>query len=164
VKQEVRWRSRSPEQTVKFGRLLGDLLTPGDLVACCGPLGAGKTQLIKGIAESLGVSREEPVASPTFVLVREYAGRMRLYHIDAYRLRDAEELRMLGFEEMLDDPGGVVALEWADHVAGALPADRWHIELSHAGKQTRGIVVLAPDAQGCAAVARGVHAIVGESG
>ena len=141
----VKWRSESPEQTRALGRELGRLLNPGDVVAVCGVLGAGKTQLVKGIAAGLDVPDDEPVISPTFVLVREYLGRLRLYHVDAYRLTDAQDLWALGVEEMCDDPQAVVAVEWADRVAAALPPGGWRVDLAHAGQGTRRVVVRPPD-------------------
>lgn len=128
---------RGPGRTFAFGRRLGQVLQAGDFVALTGPLGAGKTQLIKGLAAGLGVPGEQPVVSPTFVLVREYVGRLKLYHIDAYRLRAADELLALGLDEMLAEPGSVVAVEWADRVAGAVPAQAGWIDLEHAGRSLR---------------------------
>jgi len=94
------WTSRSTAETFAFGQALGGLLQSGDFVALTGQLGAGKTHLVKGLAVGLGVPADEPVVSPTFVLVREYIGRLKLYHIDAYRLGGAAELFALGLEEM----------------------------------------------------------------
>ena len=139
MSRDLRVRSASPELTLELGRALGRLLKPGDLVALGGPLGAGKTQFVKGLAVGLGVPDDEPVTSPTFVLVREYVGRLRLYHLDAYRLAGADELLALGLDEMLADPGAVVAVEWADRVADALPAAAWLVDLEHAGEQTRDV-------------------------
>jgi tRNA threonylcarbamoyladenosine biosynthesis protein TsaE len=123
---------RSPEQTLALGRVLGGLLRGRDFLALAGPLGAGKTQLIKGIAAGLGVPEEEPVVSPTFVLIREYVGRLKLYHLDAYRLQGVADLAALGVEEMAAEPDAVVAVEWADRVAQAVPATACWIELEHA--------------------------------
>ena len=152
------WRSESPEQTRELGAALGRLLHAGELVALSGPLGAGKTQFVKGLALGLGVPADEPVVSPTFVLVREYAGRLKLYHLDAYRLADALELYELGLAEMLADPAGVVALEWADRVPAAVPDQAWRIEFTHAGPQARGLTILAPAAAAGAALRQAVQA------
>ena len=138
------WHSRSPEQTRRLGREVGRLLQAGDLVALSGPLGAGKTQFVKGIANGLGVPESEPVLSPTFVLVREYAGRLRLYHMDAYRLSGTEDLLALGLEEMLEEPETAIVIEWAERVAQALPAESWWIELSHAGELERELTIRIP--------------------
>jgi tRNA threonylcarbamoyladenosine biosynthesis protein TsaE len=127
----VELTTRTPAQTRAIGRALGRLLEAHDVLALAGPLGAGKTQLVKGVASGLRVGRQEPVVSPTFVLVREYHGRLRFYHVDAYRLSDPRELAALGFEEMLADPAAAVAVEWADRVRALLPASAWWIVLDH---------------------------------
>lgn len=139
--------SSSPDETLALGRVLGSLMHGSDFVALTGPLGAGKTQLIKGLAAGLGVPVNEPVVSPTFVLVREYAGRLTLYHIDAYRLGGPDELLALGLEEMCAEANAVVAVEWADRTAAAVPPHACWIELEHAGRQSRRIRIRWPDEQ-----------------
>ncbi len=125
------FRSAAPEQTLTAGRIIANGLRSGDFIALTGPLGAGKTQLVKGIALGLGIPPTEPIISPTFVLVREYVGRLRLFHIDAYRLGSASELAALGLEEMRADPQAVVALEWADRIPGTITPDMIRIDLDH---------------------------------
>jgi tRNA threonylcarbamoyladenosine biosynthesis protein TsaE len=118
-------RSPSPDATRAAGRLLGKAFGPeGGVVALTGPLGAGKTLFVKGLAEGLGIA-PELVASPTFVIAAEYPlGRGRvLCHVDLYRLATAEELDETGFRDSLV-PGNVVAIEWSDRLPGALPPDR----------------------------------------
>jgi tRNA threonylcarbamoyladenosine biosynthesis protein TsaE len=133
--------SNSPRETLALGRALGRVLGAGDFLALTGPLGAGKTQLVKGIAAGLGVPDDEPIVSPTFVLVREYQGRIKLYHIDAYRLQGAEELAALGLDEMAAEPGAAIALEWADRAVEAVPPGSCWIELAHGGPRQRQIAV-----------------------
>jgi tRNA threonylcarbamoyladenosine biosynthesis protein TsaE len=118
--------SDSTDATRAIGRSLGRAAEPGAFLALSGPLGAGKTQLAKGIAEGLEVTGV--VNSPTFVLMNEHPGRLRLFHIDAYRLGDPDEAFAAG---LLDDrqAAGVTVLEWADRLAGCLPDDRLEIEL-----------------------------------
>jgi tRNA threonylcarbamoyladenosine biosynthesis protein TsaE len=116
----------SPEQTKALGRALSGVLAPGDVVSLTGDLGAGKTTLIQGAAEGLGVI--EPVLSPTFTLVREYLGDQRVYHLDVYRLDRLYEVLELGFEEILDR-GGVVFVEWGDAIQALLPDAYLQIEL-----------------------------------
>jgi tRNA threonylcarbamoyladenosine biosynthesis protein TsaE len=128
VSAAIELRSESPQQTLLFGRALGETLHAGDVVAISGPLGAGKTQLVKGIAQGLGVAGDEPVVSPTFVLVREYRGRTKLYHLDAYRLSGANELLALGLEEMQQEPDAVIVIEWADRVPEAIPPEALRLE------------------------------------
>jgi tRNA threonylcarbamoyladenosine biosynthesis protein TsaE len=130
-------RTRDEAQTRAVGRLLGQLLRGGEVIELCGPLGAGKTQLAKGLAVGLGVPEDVPVTSPTFVLVREYLGRLRLYHCDAYRLRSADELLGLGLEELLETEDGVVAIEWADRFPEGLAADGIRVDLEHEDGSSR---------------------------
>ncbi|RMF76991.1 MAG: tRNA (adenosine(37)-N6)-threonylcarbamoyltransferase complex ATPase subunit type 1 TsaE [Planctomycetota bacterium] len=134
----------SPEQTMLIGAGIGRLLRAGDVVALSGPLGAGKTLFVKGLAAGLGVPETEPVVSPTFVLVRQYEGRLRLAHCDAYRLTSATELDDLGLAEVLNDEAGVVAIEWADRFPQAFDAPTWEVELEHAGLTRRTLRIRSP--------------------
>lgn len=138
--------SNCPQETVEFGRKLGSQLKGGEVIAVCGPLGSGKTHLIKGIAAGAGAGDPKQVNSPTFVIVNEYSGRLDIYHIDAYRLNSVSEFEMLGFDDFCY-PQSVVLIEWADRVEPALRAlDCLHIELEHAGQTKRKIHVKnAPD-------------------
>jgi tRNA threonylcarbamoyladenosine biosynthesis protein TsaE len=119
------------DATLDLGRRIGAQLRGGEFLALCGPLGAGKTHFTKGLALGLGVAAGEPVVSPTFVLVREYQGRVRLLHADAYRLTSADELVALGLDEQLTG-GTVIAVEWADRFASAVPEAAIWIELEYA--------------------------------
>jgi len=119
----------APEDTRAIARRLGGLLLPGDLVALVGPLGAGKTCFVQGLAEGLDIAG--PVTSPTFVLMRLHRGAMPLCHVDAYRLAGAGELLDLGFDDWLEE--SVVALEWADTVCEALPPERIEVLIEYAG-------------------------------
>ena len=103
--------------TEAFGRRLGSLLFPGAVVALIGPLGAGKTHLARAVAAGLGVPDPRVVTSPTFVLIQEYAGRLPVYHFDAYRLRGESDLSELGVHEYFEGDG-VCLVEWADRAAG----------------------------------------------
>jgi len=128
-------RSRAAGETRAIGEALGAAARPGDVVALRGPLGAGKTQLAKGIARGLGVS--EVVNSPTFVLMNEYPGRLRLFHVDAYRI-EADEAVAAG---LIDErqATGVTVVEWADRVEAWLPADRLEIAIEPLGGDERTI-------------------------
>src|SRR5688572_6786968 len=119
-------RSDGPDRTRTIGRSLGRAAAPGTVLALVGELGAGKTQLAKGVADGLGV--RSVVNSPTFVLMNEHVGRLRLFHIDAYRLGDPEEASTAG---LLDErhADGVTVIEWADRLNGWLPAERLEIHL-----------------------------------
>lgn len=108
--------SGSPAETARIGRILGEGLAAGDVVALRGEMGAGKTCLTQGIARGLGVPEEYAVTSPTFTLVNEYPGRKTvLYHADLYRLQGAADLAELGYREYLCG-AGVLVIEWADRI------------------------------------------------
>src|SRR5215470_13411924 len=107
--------------TDAFGRRLGTFLFPGAVVALVGPLGAGKTHLVRAIALGLGLADGRLVSSPTFVLIHEYDARLPVYHFDAYRLKDEAEFLDLGVYEYFA-ARGVCLVEWADRVETILPA------------------------------------------
>ena len=132
--------TRDVDETRKSAAALAELLVPGDVVSLAGELGAGKTAFVQGAARALGV--EEPVVSPTFVLVREYRGDMPIYHVDVYRLDRLQEVHDLGFEDFLD-PGGVVFVEWGDAVEALLPDSHLRVELTTEEDQARFIRVSA---------------------
>jgi tRNA threonylcarbamoyladenosine biosynthesis protein TsaE len=121
--------TRSARATSALGERLGEALQPGDVVALVGELGAGKTQLVRGICRGAAVP-ESQVASPTFAIVATYAGRLPVHHADLYRLGGEDELYATGFEDLLGGSGAVL-VEWADRVPGALPRERLEIELQH---------------------------------
>ena len=152
--------THSARETFGLGRVLGRTTRAGDVFALTGPLGAGKTQFVKGLAAGLSVPVREPVVSPTFVLIREYAGRLKLYHIDAYRLAGPGELLALGSEELMAEPGSIVAVEWADRVSDAIPPQACWIELDHAGRNDRRIRIRWPDAERLAAFSAALPAQV----
>jgi len=138
--------SDSPSRTLEAGRLIGKLLVGSIVVELNGPLGAGKTQFAKGLAAGLGAPDEDPVVSPTFVLVRQYAGRIDFYHCDAYRLGSVEELMELGLEEVLED-GAVVAIEWADRFPGALSTRPIRIDIDYGEDDSTRIIRIQPATQ-----------------
>ena len=118
----------SPAETRAWGRKLAQQLQAGDCLLLVGELGAGKTTLVQGIASGFGVPPEK-VRSPTFVLIREYAGRIPIYHVDAYRLRSAKELLTVGFEDYLAGRRGLVIVEWGEVVRPLCPPDSWEVQL-----------------------------------
>lgn len=128
--------------TTALGRRLGRLLFPGSVVALIGPLGAGKTHLVRAIAEGLDIPDSRVVSSPTFVLIQEYAARLPMYHFDAYRLRTEAEFFDLGAHEYFAG-NGVCLVEWADRVPGCLPAEHLRMELSVTGETSRQAAVHA---------------------
>ncbi len=122
--------------TAVFGQRLAQHLFPGTVVALIGPLGAGKTHLVRAIAAGLGVADSRIVSSPTFVLIQEYEGRLPIYHFDAYRLRGESEFDELGAHEYFQS-GGVCLVEWGDRVPGSMPAERMEIRLTVVGETAR---------------------------
>jgi tRNA threonylcarbamoyladenosine biosynthesis protein TsaE len=124
------------EATATFGRRLGGLLFPGAVVALVGPLGAGKTHLVRAVAEGLGIADSRAVSSPTFVLIQEYDARLPIYHFDAYRLRGPAEFFDLGAHEYFEGRG-VCLVEWADRVEACLPAEQLRVTLTIIGEHSR---------------------------
>ena len=136
---EITVTSNAPRETMELGRRIGAQLRGGEVFAICGPLGSGKTHLIKGIAAGAGAEDRESVTSPTFVLVNQYAGRFDLYHIDAYRLDSVADFEMLGFDDFCY-PESVVLIEWADKIEPALHGlDTIRVDLAHTGERSRTI-------------------------
>lgn len=129
------------EQTEELGRIIGSLLEAGDLLCLYGDMGAGKTHLSYGIAIGLEV-REKYVTSPTFTFVNEYEGRIPLYHLDLYRLKEASELEAIGFDEYVESDGATV-IEWAERAEDLLPDEMLSIYLSHLSENSREVGFLA---------------------
>jgi len=128
--------------TERLGKRLADLLPGGTVIALVGTLGAGKTRLVQAVATALGVPREG-VTSPTFVLVNEYAGgRLPVYHIDTYRLRDEDEFLELGPDEYFDG-AGLSFIEWADRVENCLPMNFLRIDIEVTGETERRFIISA---------------------
>jgi tRNA threonylcarbamoyladenosine biosynthesis protein TsaE len=112
--------TRSFEETVEFGRKLGEIMGPGDIICLSGDLGTGKTALTNGIAKSLGITSY--ITSPTFTLVNEYEGRLPLYHFDVYRIADPDEMFDIGFDEYING-GGITIIEWGEQISEILPEE-----------------------------------------
>lgn len=122
------WVTRSAEETRELGAALGQALQPGDFVALVGDLGAGKTELARGVAEGCGVPPEE-VASPTFALVHRYHGRIPVVHADLYRLLNEDDLYGTGYFELRDAGDAALLVEWAERIASAIPPDALTVRL-----------------------------------
>ena len=131
--------SNSAEQTRKIGMKLGKLAASGDVIFLVGSLGAGKTCLTQGIARGLGI--HEYTASPSFVLVREYQGKLPLYHIDLYRLDRIEEVTQLGLDDYLYG-NGVCVVEWADKGLSVLPGEHLLIEIQFISSTKRKLILV----------------------
>ena len=128
------------EATRQCGFDIGCLLSPGDMIWLCGPLGAGKTTFAQGVAQSLGLA--EPISSPTFVLMNEYSGSIPFLHLDAYRLEglDYDALRDAGLEDFLGRSDAIRLIEWPEMVEKWLPRPRFRVSLEIEG-DTRVITV-----------------------
>lgn len=127
----------SPEETRELGMRLGQNISAGTVLALFGDLGTGKTCFAQGVAAGLDVT-DRYLPSPTFVLIREYQGRVPFYHIDLYRLTPGLDIDRLGLDEYLEGEG-VSAIEWAEKLGEHLPPDAIRICLSVTGKKSRKI-------------------------
>jgi tRNA threonylcarbamoyladenosine biosynthesis protein TsaE len=128
-----------------IGERLGRALALGDVLALVGPLGAGKTTFVQGVARGMDVPPERHVASPTFALVNEHPGRVPLVHADLYRINDPRELEELGLSDAFDR--AAVAIEWLDRFPDAAPAERLTSEIAIAGDGTRAVTFRAVGAR-----------------
>ncbi len=130
--------TNTPQETEAVGAALGQVLTPGTIVAYRGDLGAGKTAFTRGLARGLGC--REPVTSPTYTIVNEYlSGRIPLFHFDMYRLRCADDLWGIGWDDYLDR-GGVCAVEWSENVTEAMEDAIW-VTIEKTGDESRRITI-----------------------
>lgn len=134
--------SHSVEETFAIGKELGAYLAGGEILLLSGPLGAGKTVLVKGIASGLGVDAEE-VTSPSFTLVNPHHGRLLLYHIDLYRLEHgASAAHAVDLEELLSNERAIIVIEWAERLGQyPLPGEVWRIKIAGDGEELRTISV-----------------------
>lgn len=138
MKKAYRQVSNSPEQTADLAAEFAALLTPGDWVGLTGPLGAGKTVWVHGLGRALGVT--DHIVSPTYSLVNVYEGRVRLCHIDLYRVRSPEEIIDFGLDAY-DDGETVVVVEWADNLPDVGLPFRWQIEFERKDQDRRVLTV-----------------------
>lgn len=131
--------TRSAAETRKLGERLAALLRPGDTVLLLGGLGAGKSELARGVARGLGITG--PVPSPSFTILNAYdEGRFPLYHFDLYRIEDAAEIYEMGMDEQLGGDG-VALIEWSERAPECLPARRLKISLRPVDEETREITL-----------------------
>jgi tRNA threonylcarbamoyladenosine biosynthesis protein TsaE len=139
------WLSTDPVETFRLGHRLGVQLRGGEILLLSGPLGAGKTVFVKGIASALDLKPEE-VTSPSFTLVNPHEGRLRLYHVDLYRLeKGAAAAHAVDLEELLSDEDAVIVIEWADRLgAYRFPVETWRITIAGAGEEPRRVTVSSP--------------------
>ena len=136
------WQSHDAAETFALGRQLGEQLSGGEVLLLNGPLGAGKTVFVKGIASALNVDPEE-VTSPSFTLVNPYTGRLPLFHIDLYRLDEGSRAaEAVDLDELLTDERAVIVIEWAARL-GNYPMNTkvWHIGITGDGEASRAISI-----------------------
>lgn len=136
-----RWETRSEEETFRAGAEIGKRLAGGEILFLSGPLGAGKTALVKGIASALGLDPDE-VTSPSFTLVNPYEeGRLPFYHIDLYRLDEGPgAAHAVDLDELLADESAVLAIEWAERMGSyPIPGRVWRIDIEGTGDDRRHI-------------------------
>ena len=126
-------RSGGPADTRKLGERLGRLLGAGDVILLAGELGAGKTTFVQGLARGIGYAGS--VSSKSFVLLGEYAGRVKLYHADLYRLESPEQVQELALEEVCSD--GALAVEWPERAEDVLPPEHLRVEFEVTGEHSR---------------------------
>jgi len=144
------WTSQEAAETFHLGQQVGAQLLGGEILLLSGPLGAGKSVFVKGIAAGLGLDPEE-VTSPTFTLVNPYSGRLTLYHVDLYRLDEgASAAHAVDLDELLLSEEAVLAIEWAERLGRyPLPGCVWRIVISGDGEDPRSISIhLAADLRG----------------
>jgi len=142
--------SKSVEETIGLGKKLASKLKKGSVVALIGDLGSGKTVFTKGIAEGLGIKNARYVNSPTFVIIKEYKGKLPLYHLDLYRLDHHTSLDEMNCEEYFYSDG-VTVIEWADKIRELLPGRYAEVRFSVAGEKERKIEILSACSCGRAA-------------
>lgn len=141
MRYSVQIKTKGERETISVGRSLGRRLSPGDLICLTGDLGTGKTCFVKGLAGGLGI-KGRAVTSPTFIIIREYKGRIPLYHIDLYRIGFVEDIRDIGMEEAIYGQG-VTAIEWAERISETLPDERIDVTLNYVDEKTRVIEMKA---------------------
>jgi len=135
--------SHNERETFEIGERVGEQLSGGEIILLSGPLGAGKTLFVKGIAQALGLDAEG-VTSPSFTLVNPHQGRLLLYHIDLYRLDEgASAAHAVDLDEIVTDEKAVVIIEWAERIGRyPLPANVWRVSISGDGDAPRQISIL----------------------
>ena len=136
--------SSSETQTAAVAAALGRLLLGGEVVALVGDLGAGKTRFVRGLAEGLGVP-PDAITSPTFVIRHDHHGRrLDLSHLDAWRIGGHDDIESIGWDELLARSDSVTAVEWAERLGDALPADALRVTIDHVGPTERAITLDGP--------------------
>lgn len=134
----MKYLSHSEDETQKIGYEVAEKIKKGDVISLTGSLGTGKTVFAKGFAKQLGI--EEAIVSPTFTLVQEYDGRMKMYHLDLYRLSGEDEFESMGGEDFLYSDG-VTLIEWSEKIESMLPDDTIYVKITINEDLTRTIEI-----------------------
>ena len=138
MKKLLKINTNNTEETEKLGYNIGKLLKGGEIICMDGDLGVGKTTMTKSLAKGLDI--DDHITSPTFTIVNEYEGRLKLYHFDVYRISDVEEMYDLGYEEYFYS-GGVCIIEWSNLIKEILPKERLTIEIKRIDEVSREIII-----------------------
>ena len=136
MKSLLEFKTNNAKETEELGLRIGQALRGGEILAMTGDLGAGKTTMTKSLASGLDI--DEHITSPTFTIVNEYEGRLKLFHFDVYRIADVEEMYDLGFEEYIYS-GGVCIIEWSNLIEEILPDDTINIQILYIDDNKRQI-------------------------
>jgi len=140
VSAEREFNTHSPEETIAAGRQLALVLQSGHMIILRGDLGAGKTTLVKGIAEGFEAACEDDVTSPTFTLIHEYRGAsVTLFHIDLYRIDTERELATLGIDDLRAEPGSILLVEWGEKFEEIKVQSNAEISIQRTGENDRNI-------------------------
>jgi len=145
--RERKFKTRSVEGTLELGERIAEMLLPTPrLVILRGEVGAGKTTLVKGMAAALGAAAEDDVTSPTFTIVHEYEGaKVRLFHLDLYRLETEEQIAVLGLDEMAGYDDALVLVEWGERFESVVKMAGAEIYMEHGEGDERGLIVRVKD-------------------
>jgi len=142
VQQSEKFVTHSPEETIELGRTLAARLRPPKLILLRGDLGAGKTTMVKGIAEAFDAASQDDVTSPTFTLIHEYRGpQMSVYHIDLYRIETERELATRGLDEIMTDPQSLVLIEWGERFPRLVRERDMEVAITRVSDEERSIEV-----------------------
>jgi len=140
--REKRYNTKSVEETLELGERIAEMLHPPTVVILRGEVGAGKTTLVKGIAAALGAAAEDEVTSPTFTIVHEYVGtKVRLFHLDLYRLETEEQIAVLGLDEMAGYENSLVLVEWGERFESVVKMAGGEIYMEHGEGDERGMIL-----------------------
>lgn len=141
VLEELPRTTSSPDETLELARLIAEAVEPPLVIGLYGDLGSGKTQFVKGFCGAVGIPMER-VTSPTYTIANEYHGSVTVYHLDAYRIGDIDELYEFGYERYFYE-GGICLVEWADRVEDLLPEHTLRLKFEHLGDSKRRIALVS---------------------